>query len=81
MVITDDRVLILELKDFHGKLSHNGDQWIHNRRRFRSPVHGLAMKARKIKSFLQNQYPWVFVLRRLSSRTDRQRHEATARDK
>ncbi|MBX9778554.1 MAG: AAA family ATPase [Xanthobacteraceae bacterium] len=53
MVVMDDRVLILEIKDFNGKLTHNGDQWILNRRRFRSPVQGLAMKARKVKSFLR----------------------------
>src|SRR5437667_11001020 len=57
MVVIDDRVLILEIKDFNGKLTHNGDQWIHNRRRFRSPVQGAAMKARKVKSFLRDKIP------------------------
>jgi hypothetical protein len=57
MIVMDDRVLILEIKDLGGKLTHNGDQWIHNRRRFRSPVQVLAMKARKIKSFLRDNIP------------------------
>jgi serine/threonine protein kinase len=57
MVVMGDRILILELKDFDGKLTHNGDQWIHNRRRFRSPVQGMTMKARKVKSFLQQHIP------------------------
>jgi hypothetical protein len=57
MVVMDDRVLILEIKDFNGKLTHNGDQWILNRRRFRSPVQTLAMKARKVKSFLLEKVP------------------------
>src|SRR5438552_9082228 len=57
LVVMDDRVLILEIKDFNGKLTHNGDQWILNRRRLRSPVHGLAMKARKVKSFLRDMIP------------------------
>ena len=57
MVVMDDRVLILEIKDFNGTLTHNGDQWVLNRRRFRSPVQGLSMKARKVKSFLLNNIP------------------------
>ncbi len=57
MVVIDDRVLIRELKDFNGNLHHNGDQWVLKRRWFRSPVQGLAMKARKAKSFLTERIP------------------------
>lgn len=57
LVVMDDRVLILELKDLDGRLTYNGDIWIHGRRRFRSPVHLLAAKARKLKSFLQQSIP------------------------
>ncbi|MBR1177082.1 AAA family ATPase [Bradyrhizobium sp. KB893862 SZCCT0404] len=57
MVVMDDRVLILELKDFNGRLTQTGDLWNHNGRRFRSPVQGLSMKARKLKSFLQSGIP------------------------
>jgi serine/threonine protein kinase len=57
MVVTDDRVIILEIKDYYGTLTHNGDQWIHNGRTQRSPVDSVAMKARKIKSFLTGRIP------------------------
>jgi tRNA A-37 threonylcarbamoyl transferase component Bud32 len=58
MVVMDDRVLLLEIKDFHGTLTANGDQWIlNNRRRFRSPVDLVAMKARKVKTFLSAAIP------------------------
>ena len=55
MLVMDDRVLLLELKDFNGDLTANGDQWqLGNRRTFRSPVDGLNMKARKVASLLQH---------------------------
>ena len=57
MVVMDDRILILEIKDFQGKLTHNGDISIQNGRRFRSPVQLLANKARKVKSFLAANIP------------------------
>jgi hypothetical protein len=58
MIVMDDRVLLLELKDFHGDLKQNGDIWHHGKkRRVRSPVDKLAMKARKVKSFLSNAIP------------------------
>src|ERR1019366_5634212 len=52
-----DSVLIRELNDFNGTLTHNGDQWVLNRIRFRSPVQVMTMKARKFKSFLQQHIP------------------------
>ena len=58
MVVMDDRVLLLEIKDWNGKLTHNGDQWLINgRRRGRSPVDTVSMKARKVKSFLKANIP------------------------
>jgi hypothetical protein len=57
VVVTDDRILILELKDLNGSLTHNGDIWQNKRRRFRSPVQGVALKARKLKSFLVANIP------------------------
>ena len=45
MVVMDDRVLVLELKDFNGNLTQSGDLWILNGRRFRSPVQGLDRKS------------------------------------
>ncbi|NEK38219.1 AAA family ATPase [Rhizobium leguminosarum] len=58
LIVMDDRVLLLELKDFHGDLKQNGDVWHHGKkRRFRSPVDLGSMKARKVKSFLSNAIP------------------------
>ncbi len=58
MVVMDDRVLLLEIKDLHGTLTVNGDQWIQgNGKRFRSPVDVVSMKARKVKTFLSAAIP------------------------
>ncbi|QOZ51572.1 AAA domain-containing protein [Bradyrhizobium sp. CCBAU 53338] len=57
MVVMHDRVLILELKDLDGKLTHNGDLWRNKKRTFRSPVQAVALKARKLKSFLKERIP------------------------
>ncbi|WP_316226053.1 AAA domain-containing protein [Bradyrhizobium sp. SZCCHNS3052] len=57
LVVMDDRVLILELKDFNGRLTQTGDLWFLKGRRFRSPIQALSMKARKVKTFLQNGIP------------------------
>ncbi|WP_119273127.1 AAA domain-containing protein [Taklimakanibacter deserti] len=58
MVVMDDRVLLLEIKDWNGTLTHNGDQWlIDGRRRGRSAVDSVSMKARKVKTFLSGVIP------------------------
>lgn len=58
MVVMDDRVLLLEIKDWNGTLTHNGDQWLVNgQRRGRSPVDVVSMKAKKVKAFLKNSIP------------------------
>jgi hypothetical protein len=57
-VITDERALLLELKDYNGTLAANGDQWILNEsRRFRSPVDIVSEKARKVKGILGSTVP------------------------
>jgi hypothetical protein len=49
----DDGVLLLELKDYNGKLTPNGDQWVLNGRpRGRSAVDVVSEKARKVKGIL-----------------------------
>jgi hypothetical protein len=54
MVVMDDRVLLLEIKDWNGELTANGDQWlVGGRSRGRSPVDGVAMKAKKVATFLR----------------------------
>lgn len=57
MVVMDDRVLLHEIKDWYGQLTHNGDQWIIGGRRERSPVDLIAMKAKKVKSLLKAHIP------------------------
>lgn len=58
MIVMDDRVLLLEIKDWNGTLTHNGDQWLVNGRgRGRSAVDSVSMKAKKVKSFLKNSIP------------------------
>ncbi|WP_430425143.1 AAA domain-containing protein [Phenylobacterium sp.] len=52
-VVTDDRVLLLELKDLNGTLTAKGDKWLLNGApRGRSPVALLAEKARKVKGLI-----------------------------
>lgn len=58
MVVMADRVLLLELKDWNGTLTHNGDQWLINGKlRGRSPVESIGLKAKKLKSFLGSAIP------------------------
>jgi len=53
LIVTDERVLILEMKDYGGTLTYNGDQWILNGQpRGRSAVDMMSSKARKIKALL-----------------------------
>src|SRR5882724_380954 len=64
MIATDDQVLLLELKDWNGTLTHNGDQWLLNGQpRARSPVDVVTMKAKRVKTILQLMIPgfsyWV----------------------
>ncbi len=55
LVIMDDRIVLLELKDWNGPLEQKGDLWFHVKKRERSPVVLGNEKAKKIKSLLQNQ--------------------------
>lgn len=58
MVVMDDRVLLLEIKDWNGELTANGDQWlVDGRSRGRSPVDTINMKAKKVSSFLSQIIP------------------------
>lgn len=58
MIVLEDRVLLLEIKDWNGVLTTNGDQWILNGRpRGRSPVDGVSLKAKKIKTLLRQTVP------------------------
>jgi len=58
MVVMDDRIVLLELKDWNGPLKAKGDLWIHGKSQ-RSPVVLGNEKAKKIKGLLKNQIPQV----------------------
>jgi tRNA A-37 threonylcarbamoyl transferase component Bud32 len=58
MLVMEDRVLLLELKDWNGDLTANGDQWkLGDGRPRRSPVDGVTMKAKKVSTFLSQAIP------------------------
>ena len=57
LVVMDDRIVLLELKDWNGPLTQTGDLWVHGGRRFRSPAVLGNEKAKKLKSLLKGQIP------------------------
>ena len=58
LLVTDDRVMLLELKDWNGDLMARGDRWVVNERpRGRSPVALLSEKARKVKGIISQRIP------------------------
>jgi hypothetical protein len=57
-LVTHDRVLIVEMKDWNGTLTSSGDRWFLNGEdRDRSPLLSVANKARKVKTLLNNKLP------------------------
>lgn len=58
-VVMDDRIVLLELKDWNGPLTAKGDMWIHAGKRERSPVILGNEKAKKIKGIIRSQVPSV----------------------
>jgi len=58
MVVMEDRVLLLEIKDWNGELTANGDQWlVEGRSRGRSAVDSITMKAKKVSTILSQMIP------------------------
>lgn len=58
LLVTDDRILLLELKDWNGDLAAHADRWVVNDRpRGRSPVALLSEKARKVKGIIGQRIP------------------------
>ena len=56
IVVMDDRVLILEIKDWNGKLTHQNDRWLIGRQnRGRSAVIQASEKAKKLKTVLKGE--------------------------
>ena len=51
----DDRIVLLELKDWNGTLKQKGDMWVHVKKRERSPVVLGNEKAKKVKSLFGGQ--------------------------
>lgn len=58
-VVMDDRIVLLELKDWNGPLTAKGDMWIHAGKRERSPVILGNEKAKKIKGIIKSQIPSI----------------------
>lgn len=54
LVVMDDRVVLLELKDWNGPLTTKGDMWVHGKPQ-RSPVQLGNDKAKKVKGILRGQ--------------------------
>ncbi|MGU3404925.1 AAA domain-containing protein [Methylobacterium brachiatum] len=55
MVVMDDRVLLLEIKDWNGTIVANGDSWLVNGKSRRSPIAAVGEKARKLGTFLRSR--------------------------
>lgn len=63
LVVIDDRVLLLELKDWNGTLTQRGDQWfVGGKSRGRSPVVLGEEKAKKLKTVLRTEIPTLTSL-------------------
>jgi len=60
LVVMDDRVLLLELKDWNGQLTHQNDRWfIGGQSRGRSAVILANEKAKKLKTVLCGEIPLI----------------------
>lgn len=58
-VVMDDRIVLLELKDWNGPIKPKGDMWVHAGKRERSPVILGNEKAKKIKGIIRAQIPSI----------------------
>lgn len=57
LVVMDDRIVLLELKDWNGPLRAKGDMWVHAGKHERSPVILGNEKAKKVKGIIKTQIP------------------------
>ena len=58
LVVMEDRVLLMELKDWNGNLTQQGDRWfINGQNRGRSAVIAVEEKAKKLKAVFQSAIP------------------------
>jgi len=58
-VVMDDRIVLLELKDWNGPIRPKGDMWVHAGKRERSPVILGNEKAKKVKGIIRAQIPSI----------------------
>jgi serine/threonine protein kinase len=60
LVVIEDQILMLEIKDWNPKLTHKNDQWfVGGQSRGRSAVVAVSEKARKLKSVLSSEIPKI----------------------
>lgn len=60
LVVIEDQILMLEIKDWNPKLTHKNDQWfVGGQSRGRSAVVAVSEKARKLKSVLASEIPKI----------------------
>lgn len=60
LLVIDDQILLLEIKDWNPKLTHKNDQWfVGGQSRGRSAVIGANEKAKKLKSVLRAEIPKI----------------------
>lgn len=60
LVVIEDQILLLEIKDWNHKLTHQNDRWfVGGQSRGRSAVAQVAEKARKLKSVLGAEIPKI----------------------
>lgn len=53
LILTDNRILVVELKNWYGEISSSSGQWLHNGKVHRSPVDVTTDKVRKLLSSLK----------------------------
>jgi serine/threonine protein kinase len=60
LVVIEDQILLLEIKDWNPKLTHKNDRWyVGGQSRGRSAVIQVSEKARKLKSVLASEIPKI----------------------
>lgn len=60
LVVIEDQILLLEIKDWNPKLTHQNDRWyVGGQSRGRSAVIQVSEKARKLKSVLGSEIPKI----------------------
>jgi serine/threonine protein kinase len=61
LVLTENRILVVELKNWYGVIESSNGQWIHNGKVHRSPVDVTTSKARKLHDSLRSALTGVHI--------------------